>query len=236
MPASGMEAGMDVAASASAGKRRKHGIARPQHLIERNGARSARNDRQQNGDPKDVVGPAARIDEELDHHGHEQEAGRGKAGSEPDDQQHWKDVLGGCRHVGGDVGRQKRNLIFLAEEVERFLANVEALDFGLAGSPEDAGNRETRHKRHQAIWHKFGKRTAAFRGEAPLLNEIDKVIGALLSMRADFSLGETGKFDRKDGSRRKYRLPMEAIATLYWTRGLARRTSCGRSQSRVSAR
>ena len=119
-----------------------------------------------------MVGPAARVDEKLDDHGHEQEAAGREPGREPNDQQHREDMLGRRRQIGGDIRREQRDLVLLAEQHERVFANVKTLNLGLPGAPEHAGDREARDQRGEAVWDELGGGAAVLGQSSCLLHDI----------------------------------------------------------------
>ena len=56
----------------------------------------------------------------------------------------------GCEH-GGKGWVDKRQMIFIAEEVDGSLRQMEARDLGLAGHPKHAANRYTGQKRDEGM-------------------------------------------------------------------------------------
>ena len=72
-------------------------------------------------------------------------------------------MLGGGRKIGGKVGRQQWDLIFLAEQEEGVVLDVEeALDLGLARAPEYAGHGDARHQSYEAVRNTLGEPPAGF--------------------------------------------------------------------------
>ena len=69
------------------------------------------------------------------------------------------------RKIGGELRRQQRNLVLLAEQHKGFLANGEAGHLRLARAPEDRGDRQPRGQRQRAERDAAGEGAALFQQE-----------------------------------------------------------------------
>ena len=59
--------------------------------------------------------------------------------------------------IGREIRRQQRHLVLVAEQIERLLAKREAVHLGLAGAPEDVGDRDAGRQQHQTLRNAFGE-------------------------------------------------------------------------------
>ena len=91
--------------------------------------------------------PCARIDEYLDHCGHEQERERGVTRCKSKYEQNWKQMLREGREMCSDDWVKQRNSVFVLEERDRAilqLPDLPALHLGSPGIPKYRGGEDSR--------------------------------------------------------------------------------------------
>ena len=105
-------------------------------MIEGDFAGTTRDQEQKTGGPNSMGRPGARIDEDLDHRGHEQQPESRKSRRKPEHEQDGKKVFAECRQISGGRRIDDRQLVLIRKQRDRARFEVKALDFGLARLPK----------------------------------------------------------------------------------------------------
>src|SRR3974390_1306965 len=104
--------------------------------------------RRQQSCPAQMGWPSVRVNEELNDERHGEQRQRRNAGEEAQNQQRWKYVLRRRRDVGGHLGRNKRQLVFVAKELEGAVGQRKPpFHFRAPREEEDRGDRESLHQK-----------------------------------------------------------------------------------------
>ena len=93
-----------------------------------------------------MVGPTARVHEDLNYRGHGQQGKGAEARCQASDQQDGKQVLGDGRRVGGEFCRDNRQGTFIAQQIRREFADFPTVGNGLTRPPKDTGNAQAANR------------------------------------------------------------------------------------------
>src|SRR5439155_27355166 len=88
-----------------------------ERAVQRPGAGAAREQEEEDGRPREVLGVRTRVDEGLDHRDHAEQRQGGQPGGEAEDQEHRAADLERHRHRRGEIGGQQRQLLLVREQL-----------------------------------------------------------------------------------------------------------------------